>query len=52
MVAGAEYITFSDECRRLAAKQADHDDHRALLRMAQAWLVVAELAHLHPHNGR
>jgi hypothetical protein len=48
---GSDYITFSDECRRLARKELDPHDGRMLMRMAEAWLVVAELAHLRPGNG-
>jgi hypothetical protein len=48
---GSNYITFSDECHRLARKQADPEDGRILMRMAEAWLIITELAHLHPGNG-
>ena len=48
---GSDYITFSDECRRIARKQTDQDDGRILMQMAEAWLVVAELAHLHRGDG-
>jgi hypothetical protein len=51
MADGSTYITFSDECRRLARKQVDPHDGRMLMRMAEAWLAVAELAHLHTGNG-
>jgi hypothetical protein len=32
-------------------KQADPEDGRILMRMAEAWLGVAELTHLHRGKG-
>jgi len=37
---------FADECTRLAAKQAYPRDRKALLLMAEAWLLLAEHAFL------
>ncbi len=45
-----DYVKFADECERLAMKQPSQRDRRALLRMAEAWLLMAELAHLHEED--
>jgi|GraSoiStandDraft_53_1057289.scaffolds.fasta_scaffold851802_1 hypothetical protein len=41
-----DYVKFSDECTRLAKKQPSQRDRAALLRIAEAWLLMAELVHL------
>ena len=41
-----DFVKFADECERLAKKQPSQRDRRALMRMAEAWLLMAELAHL------
>jgi hypothetical protein len=41
-----DYIKFSDKCLRLAPSQRSEHDRKALLHMAEAWLLVAELAQL------
>jgi hypothetical protein len=46
-----DYVKFSDECDRLAKKHPNQRDQRALLRMAEAWLLIAELAQLGEENG-
>ena len=45
-----DYVKFADECERLARKQPGRRDRRALLRLAEAWLLMAELAHLHEED--
>ena len=40
----AHFEKFADECLRLAEKQVYERDTRALLLMAQAWLLLAEHA--------
>jgi len=45
-----DYVKFADECERLATKQPSQRDRRALLRMAAAWLLMAEIAHLHEED--
>jgi hypothetical protein len=44
--ADVDYTTFSDQCRRLAEKQASEHDRHTLLNMARAWLLVAEMIRL------
>ena len=46
-----DYAKFADECLQLAKKQAHARDTQVLLHMAQAWLLVAELAQLHREDG-
>jgi hypothetical protein len=48
---GSNYITFSDECHRLQKTGRPPEDGRILMRMAEAWLGVAELTHLHRGKG-
>jgi hypothetical protein len=36
------FETFAEECERLAKKQHSDRDRKALLRMATAWLLLAE----------
>ena len=38
------YETFAGECTRLSQKQVSQRDKKALLLMAQAWLLLAEHA--------
>jgi hypothetical protein len=39
-----EYLTFAEECLRLAQQAADPDTRARLLDMAQAWRDLAEKA--------
>jgi Tfp pilus assembly protein PilX len=50
MAGKIDYVSFSDECRRLAEKQGNSRDRKRLMRMAEAWLLVAELDQLHQQN--
>jgi hypothetical protein len=40
----AHYEKFSEECLRLAQKQVYPRDRKALMLMAEAWLLLAEHA--------